>query len=176
MLKKLVPFLVAFVLPLLLVYAWWGGFSHVSIGEEVRGPYRYAYLEHSGDYAKLPDTAMQAHKELQRQKIAVGQPISVLYSNPDLVQREQRQARAGFLIEPGVAVAEPLKTDTLPARRVLVAKVRAGQLIAPSRAYSALDRHLQAQGRGIAMPTVEIYEVAESRLSMGEFRVEMAGP
>lgn len=173
MLKKLVPFLVAFVLPLLLIYAWWGGFASVQIGEERAGPYHYAYLEHTGDYAKLPDVTRQAHKELVGQKLAVGLPINVLYSNPDVVKREQRQARAGFLIAAGSTVAAPLKQDTIPARSVLVARIRAGQLLAPSRAYSALDGHMQAQGLGIAMPTVEIYEPAPSQFSMGEFRVEM---
>ena len=173
MFKKLLPFLLAFVLPIVLIYAWWGGFSSVTIVEDVRGPYVYAYLENTGDYAKLPDVMVEAKKELIRQKIAYGLPISVLYSNPELVRKEERLARTGFLVTAVSPVKPPLKLDTIPARRVLVAAVHAGQLLAPSRAYTSLDGYRQAHGGGIVMPTVELYKPAESALRMGEFSVEM---
>ena len=48
--------MLAFILPLLMVYAWWGGFNSVRIEQGERGPYTYAYLEHNGKLSKLPDT------------------------------------------------------------------------------------------------------------------------
>lgn len=173
LLKRLAPFLLAFVLPLVLIYAWWGGFNPVDIREEMRGPYTYAYLEHTGDYAKLPDRQMDVRNALGDRKIVPGLGITVLYSNPDVVPKDARRARAGYLVPAGTQVAEPLKIDTIPARTVLRARVQAGVLLAPSRAYLALDKHLQAQGRGIAMPTVEIYEPAASGYAMGILTVEM---
>jgi hypothetical protein len=88
------PFLLAFVLPLLLVYTWWGGFNQVRIEESVAGPYTYAYLESQGDYSKLPDKAVEASETLQSAGIEPGKPITVLYSNPDLVDVGKRYARA----------------------------------------------------------------------------------
>ena len=70
----------------------------------------------------------------------------------------------------------PLQIDSLPARPVLIAQVRAGPLLAPSRAYPALDRYLQARGSGIQMPTVEIYEPSGTPLRMGLLTVEMPRP
>ena len=173
MLKKSLPFLLAFVLPIVLIYAWWGGCSPVDITQTVRGPYFYAYLENTGDYAKLPDVMVEAKDELIRQKIAIGLPISVLYSNPSQVRKQDLIARTGYLLTSGSAVKLPLKTDTIPARRVLVATVHAGQLLAPSRAYSALDAYRNSHGDGIVMPTVELYKPAGSALRRGEFSVEM---
>lgn len=172
-LKPLVPFLLAFVLPLVAIFAWWGGFRSVSIEEDVAGPYTYAYLERKGDYSKLPELAGEVAEELAAQKIQAGLPITVLYSNPDLVDVGDRVGRTGFLLPAGAQVRLPLMQDTIPARPVIIARIQAGSLLAPSKAYAALDRHQQARGRGIAMPTVEIYESSGSPLRMGVLTVEM---
>lgn len=174
LLKRLAPFLLAFVLPLILAYAWWGGFNPVDIREEMRGPYHYAYLDHGGDYAKLPEVQEKALQALRAQKIPYGHAITVLYSNPDVVARSDLRARSGYLLAEGIPVAAPLKVDVIPARKVLRARVQASYVLAPSRAYQALDDHLQSAGRGIVMPTVEIYEHARGSLSMGVLSVEMA--
>ena len=172
-LPGLIPFLLAFVLPLLLVYTWWGGFNPVLIEETAAGPYSYAYLESSGDYSKLPDKAVEAREVLVAAGIDVGKPITVLYSNPDLVDVGKRLARTGYLVQPGSKVPLPLAVDSIPSRSVLVARVRAGSMLAPGRAYAALDKYLQARGEGIRMPTVEIYEIADSVMSMGQLTVEV---
>lgn len=172
-LRSLVPFLFAFVLPLLAVYTWWGGFNPVQIEESVAGPYTYAYLESRGDYSKLPDKAVEASEALQGSGIKVGKPITVLYSNPDLVDVGERRARTGFLVPPGSKVPLPLEVDTIPARPILLVRVTAGSMLAPGRAYAALDRYLQARGQGIQMPTVEIYDASDSVMRMGQLSVEM---
>lgn len=174
--KKFLPFLLAFVLPILAIYAWWGGFSHVDIQEGVRGPYTYAYLEQNGDYSKLPDLAEEVRGLLKDSKVAYGLPITVLYANPDLVDVGKRRARTGYLVASGAQVRAPLQIDSLPARPVLIAQVHAGLLLAPSRVYPALDRYLQARGGGIRMPTVEIYQPSGTLIRMGLFSVEMPRP
>lgn len=172
--RRFIPFLVAFVLPLILVYAWWGGFNPVTITPgQVRGPYTYAYLEQSGDYAKLPDAQAKVEKALLAAGVRPGRAITVLYSNPDLVDVGARRARVGYLVPEGSRVAEPLQVDRLPARPVLVVAVRAAVLLAPSRAYQALDAYLQARGQGIRMPTVEVYQASDSPFTMGLLAVEM---
>lgn len=175
-LKKLLPFLLAFVLPLVLVYAWWGGFNPVDIAEAQAEARTYAYLEHRGDYSKLPELAVEARQALVAAGIEPGLPITVLYSNPDLVDVGERVGRTGYLVPPGSVVKPPLAVDALPARRVLRVQVQAGSLLAPSRAYLALDKHLQARGQGIRMPTVEIYEPSTSSAQMGLLTVEMDLP
>jgi hypothetical protein len=174
--KKFLPFLLAFVLPLLAIYTWWGGFNPVEIEEAVAGPYTYAYLESSGDYSKLPDKTVEARAALRSAGIVPGQPITVLYSNPDLVAVGERRARTGFIVPPGSKPPLPLEVDTIPARPVLVVRVRAGSMLAPGRAYAALDGYLQARGKGIQMPTVEIYQASDSVWRMGLLSVEMPRP
>ncbi len=174
--KRLLPFLLAFVLPLLVVYAWWGGFNPVEIGVEMRGPHTYAYVEHAGDYAKLADQLPRVRQALLEAGIEPGAAFSVLYSHPDRVPPSERRARVGYLVAPGTAVPAPLQLDTVPARRVHVARVRAAMLLAPSRAYQALDEHLRQAGKAIVMPTVEIYEASGSVLRPGLLTVEVESP
>jgi hypothetical protein len=172
--KRFIPFLAAFVLPLVIVYAWWGGFNAVEIlPNQVRGPYTYAYVEHVGDYSKLPDQQAKVAKDLNAAGVQAGHAITVLYSNPDVVKVGERLARVGYLVPAGSQVRDPLKVDTLPARPVLLVRVRSAVLLAPSRAYQALDHHVQVRGQGIRMPTVEIYENSDSPLVMGTLAVEM---
>ena len=171
--RSWLPFLLAFVLPLLLLYAWWGGFAAVEIAPAVRGPYTYAYLEKAGDYSQLPALELKVEQALQAQGIALGTPITVLLSNPDTVIVNERRARVGYEVAPGTEVQAPLALATIPERPVLEVRVQAGRALAPGRAYAALDAHLQAQGRGIAMPTVEHYQPATSSYRMGVFTLEM---
>lgn len=174
MLKKhWLVILLAFVLPLLGVFAWWGGFSRVHIGEAERGPYHFAYLEHQGDLSRLPQTQARVRALLDEQKLARGASITVLLTDPRKVQRGEVKAQTGYLIAPTAAVQSPLKRGEIPARRVLVARVRAAALLAPSKAYQALYEHLAAQGMDIRMPTVEIYDSPPEIYRVGELSVEM---
>lgn len=174
--KRFLPFLLAFVLPLVVVYAWWGGFNPVTIEPGQGGPYTYAYVEHTGDYSGLPHRMEEARKALLRAGVTPGHAITVLYSHPEVVNVGERKSRAGFLVPEGTRVGDPLKLDRIPARPVLRVQVQAAILLAPSRAYQALDEHMQSLGSGIRMPTVEIYEASDSVLRQGLLTLEMDAP
>lgn len=165
--------LIAFVLPLVLVFAWWGGFSRVEIIEAERGPYRFVYLDHRGDFSKLPETQARVRALLAEQKIGHGAAITVLLDDPRKVPSRDLRARTGYLVGPGIEVREPLKLGEIPRRPVLVAKVRAAALLAPSKAYQALYEYLKARQRDIRMPTVEIYDSPPEVYRVGELSVEM---
>lgn len=174
--KRYLPFLFAFALPIALVYAWWGGFNPVAVRIETRGPYTYAYVEHKGDYALLAERLPEVRLALERSGIQPGASFALLYSHPEQVPRNERQARIGYLVPAGSHVDPPLKLDTLPARRVLVAEVRAVWLLAPSRAYQALHERLRAQGQDIRMPSVELYEASGNVWRPGRLIVEVPYP
>lgn len=173
--KKWIPFLTAFVLPIVIIYTWWGGFNPISIeADQMRGPYSYAYLEQKGDYSKLPSLQAQVAKALADQHVVAGLPITVIYSDPEHVPMADRLARTGYLIEPGIKVASPLKQDVVDARPVLLVQVKAAVALAPSRAYQALTKYLKQHGQTIRMPTVEIYQPSDSVWRNGNLSVEMA--
>lgn len=155
--KQLLPFLLAFVLPLILIFWWWGGFSQARFETTYRGPYRYAYLTHQGDYAKLPEKQQEALQRLQQQNVKTGVPIALLMSDPREAAKRDRMARVGYLVEEGAQVEAPLAIDTVPARQVLLVEVKAQLLLAPGKAYAALIDYLNEHQMPLKLPTVELY-------------------
>jgi len=172
-LPRALPFLLAFVLPLVAVYAWWGGFNPVTVEQTTRPVRTYAYLEQQGDYSKLPELQTRVHGLLALQGITPGAAITLLYDDPARVPIQVRRARTGYVVADGAVVREPLALDRIEAGPVRVARVRAAARLAPSRAYQALAARLESEGRGFRMPTVEIFEASGSVFKMGLLSVEM---
>lgn len=175
MIKKNWPaFVLAFVLPIVFVFWWWGGFNSATVQQAQRGPYHYVYAEHVGAYGKIPDIQQKVAEALRAQGITPGSPITVLYDDPRVTRKSEQRARVGYLLPSGVSVKPPLQVDDIPVRPVLEARVQASLLLAPGMAYQALHDHLKPQGRDIRMPTVEIYAPGKSISEMGVLTVEMA--
>jgi len=171
--KNWLPFVLAFVLPIVLVFWWWGGFNRATIVQTVSGPYHYVYAEHTGDYGKIPDIQIKVADALRAQGITPGAPITILYDDPRTTPKSRQRARVGYLLAPGVTIKAPLQVGDIAARPVLAARVQASMLLAPSTAYQALHDYLKTSGQDIRMPTVEIYVPGKSINQMGILTVEM---
>ena len=171
--KNWLPFLLAFILPIVLVFWWWGGFNRAVIEQTVAGPYHYVYADYTGDYGKIPDIQIKVADALRAQGITPGAPITILYDDPRTTLKSRQRARVGYLLAPDVRIKEPLQVSDLAARPVLVARVQASMLLAPSTAYQALHDYLKTRGQDIRMPTVEIYVPGKSINQMGILSVEM---
>jgi hypothetical protein len=170
--KQWPAFLLAFVLPILLVYWWWGGFSQVQLEETEAGPYRYAYLEYEGAISNMRKTQRAVLKRFDAAAVEPGDTINVIMSDPRKANGKVR-AHVGYTLGAGAAAPEGLQEGTIPRRAVYQARVQAAVLLAPSKAYQALHDTLQSRGREIAMPTVEVYRPADSVSRIGTFTLEM---
>ena len=174
MLKKTwLPILLAFVFPLLMVYGWWGGFHSVRIEQVERGPYTYAYLEHSGKLSKLPGTQYKVWQALNAQGLNPGSSINVLFDDPRKVASDKLRAHTGYLIGPNETIQAPLLRGEIAKRPVLIGQVQAAALLAPGKTYQALYDYLKTQQRDITMPTVELYIKPLEVTRVGELTVEM---
>jgi hypothetical protein len=171
--KQWAGFVFAFLLPILLVYWWWGGFSTVNLSEGKGGPYHYAYVEHTGDLAKLAEKQQSVYRELRTQGIQAGKAITILYDDPRTVKKSELRSRTGYLIPENAKVTAPLKIGDIPERAVVTATVKAGMLLAPGKAYKGLDDYLKSHHQTIRMPTVELYEAGDQVYATGTLTVEM---
>ena len=169
-------FILAFVLPLLAVYWWWGGFNAVVVAEMESGPHFYAYLEHEGDLGKLPKTQARVFALLEQAGIAPGDTITVLLTDPRKGGKGEQRAKTGYRVPPDAKLPKELMSEMIPRRKVLAAKVRAAVALAPSKAYQALADSLAPQGRDITLPAVEIYRPSGTPARVGELTVEIAAP
>lgn len=173
MFKKQWPaFLLAFVLPVVLVYAWWGGFRTASVSETEVGPYRYAYLDYEGPISNMRKTQRAASQAFVKSKIPVGDTFTVVLTDPRSASGNVR-AQVGYTLAAEASLPAGLKEGRVARRPVLAVSVQAAILLAPSKAYQTLYEYLQAQGRDIRMPTVEIYRPSGKTGQMGVYTLEM---
>jgi hypothetical protein len=170
--KQWPAFVLAFVLPILAVFWWWGGFNSASVIETDAGPYRYAYLDYEGPLNNMRKTQRKALDEFNAARVEAGDTISILLTDPRPAHGKVR-ARLGYTLAENAAVPRGLKEGRIERRPVYVAQVRAAVLLAPSKAYQALSDALSARGKSIVMPTVELYRPAGQANRIGVFTLEM---
>ena len=173
MFKKQWPaFLLAFVLPLVAVFWWWGGFNTVSVIETEAGPYRYAYLDYEGPISNLRKSQRAALDKFTAANVAAGDTISVVLTDPRAAEGKVR-AQVGYTLADSAPIPEGLSEGRIERRPVYAARVQAAVLLAPSKAYQALSDTLEARGQAIVMPTVELYRPAGQANRVGSFTLEM---
>jgi hypothetical protein len=170
--KQWPAFVLAFALPLLAVFWWWGGFRSVSIVETEAGPYRYAYLDYEGPISNMRKSQRAVLDKFTLAKVAAGDTISVILTDPRAGHGKVR-AQLGYLLTDTALVPEGLKEGRIARRPVYVAQVQAAVLLAPSKAYQALADKLKPQGKSFVMPTVELYHPAGQANQIGTFTLEM---
>ncbi len=151
------PFLLFFALPVAVALWFMGAFNGPRVAQAQRGPYDYAYLALSGDYSNLLAKQDEVYRALQAQGITPGAPVALLLKDPRSTPKRDLFSRAGFLVEPGVRLREPLRRGRIPPRRVVLVTVKANPYLAPGKAYKALLDYLQAHNMKLTLPTFEIY-------------------
>ena len=173
MFKKQWPaFLLAFVLPLLAVFWWWGGFNSVSVTETEAGPYRYAYIDYDGPISNMRKSQRAALGKFTEAKVEAGDTISVILTDPRAAHGKVR-AQLGYTLADDAPIPVGLKEGRIERRPIYAAQVQAAVLLAPSKAYQALSDALEPAGKTLVMPTVELYRPAGQASRIGTFTLEM---
>ena len=171
-------FLLAFVLPITLVYGWWGGFNSAHVIQTEAGPYRYAYLEYEGPISAMRKTQKIVLEAFAKSRVIEGDTLIVLQSDPRNASGKIH-AQVGYTLALSAAVPQGLKEGMIARRPVLAAQVHAAILLAPSKAYQAMNDYLQSQASHsnqagyIKMPTVEIFHPSDKVGETGTFTLEM---
>ena len=170
--KQWPAFVLAFVLPLLAVFWWWGGFNSASVTETDAGPYRFAYMDYEGPLNNMRKTQRKALDEFNAAKIEAGDTISVILTDPRATHGKVR-AQLGYILAETAAIPQGLKEGRIARRPVYAVQVRAAVLLAPSKSYQALADALSERGKSLVMPTVELYRPAGQANHIGTFTLEM---
>jgi hypothetical protein len=170
--KQWPAFVLAFVLPLLAVFWWWGGFNAVSVSETEAGPYRYAYLDYEGPISNMRKPQREVLDKFTLAKVAAGDTINLILTDPR-AGNGKVHAHVGYILGETAAIPAGLKEGRIARRPVYIAEVQAVVLLAPSKAYQALADTLKLQGKTLTMPTVELYRPAGQNNRVGHFTLEM---
>lgn len=164
--KNALYFLLLFLLPILGVLWWWGLLSQASISVAERGAYRYAYLETSGGFSKHGAKQNEVRYELKQQGIAPGAQVTLILTDPRTTRQDQLRAHTGYMIAAEATAKAPLKTATIPMRRVVVAQIKAHPLFAYGKTYAALLEFSRQQNTQLRLPTLEIYQASVLSVEM----------
>ena len=123
MLKRQWPaILLAFVLPVMAVFWWWGGFSKVEITEGEAGPYHFAYLDHEGDIADARKTQRKVFDALKLAGIEPGDNVVVLLTDPRTTPKSaQRVTQRTIKIRLATNSAAPMMPATITCSGVTLA-------------------------------------------------------
>lgn len=148
----------AFALPVLGVFAWWGLFSSAKIEVVERGPYRYAYLDAEGPYSKLGSKRGEVDKLLREQGIIPGSAITLIFDDPRTTDTDKRRARTGFVIPENAAPKTPVMVDVLPKRKVVSATIKGHPVFTYGKAYGSLLDFTKQHDMTLHLPTVELYD------------------
>jgi len=160
-------FLLAFLLPLLVVFWWWGAFSSPTVETLSRPAQRYAYMISEGDYSKVDDKQREVLDMLKQQGVAAGRPITLILDDPRTTPGSKRHAQAGILIaENAPALKAPLLDGRLPERLALVVSAHAHPFLAYGKAYGALLKALQTDNRELRLPVVETTQASTLSIEM----------
>ena len=108
MFKKHWPaFVLAFIVPLLAVFWWWGGFSAVSVTETEAGPYRYAYLDYEGPISNMRKSQRAVLEKFAAARVEAGDTISVILTDPRAGGGKVR-AQLGYVLADNAAIPDGL--------------------------------------------------------------------
>lgn len=151
-------FLIVFLIPVVTILWWWGLFSSAKVETGERGDYYYAYLDAEGAYSKLVSKHDEVRFILRQQGIEPGAQITLILSDPRNTPYKELKARAGFIIAKDRMPAAPLKIETIPMRKVVIAEIKAHPLFAYGKAYSALLDYSGQHNMSLRLPTLEIVE------------------
>ena len=148
-------FLLAFLLPLLWTFWWWGAFNQPKLEITQRKGIHYAYLVSDGEYSKIEDRQKEVYDLLKHQGIEPGQFVTLIERDPRNTPSSQRRAQAGVEIAPAAHPIAPLMEGVLPDRQALVVSARAHPFIAYGKVYGALLDHLKTHGMSLHLPVLE---------------------
>ncbi len=137
---------------------WWGLFSSAKIELAERGGYRYAYLDAQGVYSKLAKKQEEVLFELRKQGITPGAEVTLILTDPRTTPHDDLRARTGFAVDADTEVKEPLKSEVIANRKVVVASIKAHPLLAYGKTYGALLDYAKAHNISLQLPTLEIMD------------------
>ena len=155
MTKQWPYFLLAFLLPLLAVFWWWGAFTAPEVKKLPRSAVHYAYLISTGDYSKVEERQYEVRDLLKQQAIAAGQALTLIENDPRTTPATQRKARAGVIIAANAHPRPPLLEGALPERAALVVSARGHPFFVYGKAYGALLGYLEQYGMALQLPVAE---------------------
>ena len=170
--KKFIIVLFVLVAALFGFLVYSGLFETVEIKETEMGPFRLAYREHTGDYAKAGEILEEVYTILLKDlKVTTGRGIGIYYDDPKKVPENKLRSEIGCIIEerdaPRIAdIAKKLKVKEIPRQKVMSAEFphrnTVSLFIGIFKVYPAIEDYISRKGYGHDY-SIELYDMPRAR-------------
>lgn len=134
-----------------------GVFQTVSVEAKTAGPYRIAYLPHTGPYHETRLTIERVAEELKRGNIRFGDAVGIYFDDPAQVPPEQLRSRGGVLVPDEATLPESVREEVVAPRLVAAAQFRGSAMIGALKVYPKFGEWMNANGYVVTGPGFEIY-------------------
>ena len=171
--KIAIIIIAVFVVLIISIYAYFGGFSKVSFKIENQGGETIVYENLSGDYSQSPKVSDKVYYFLLNdEKIETTKGVGIYYDNPKKVEKNKLRSEIGCIIDNADSVtlaklAEKYQVKTLPEGDYVVTefpfKGKLSVLFGIMKVYPALEK-FNKENVFLESPITEIYDVPNKKI------------
>lgn len=154
-------------------FYYMGVFDNLSIREERKGPYTFAYAEHKGPYSGVGKTMDELDSKLRASGFNSRDGIGIYYNDPKTTPKEELRSDVGSIITDVDSYKIDENRDkfnfkTLPVRDYVIAEFpirnSLSYMFGPMKAYPAIKKYMEAKGLSFSNEGIEIYDMSAKKI------------
>ncbi len=179
-LKIISGILGSLILIILIIFAYYGGFSSIKIQEKEKGGETLIYKELKGDYAQAENIIEKMSEALKsNEKIQTYKGFGIYYDNPQTVEEERLRSDVGCILEKSDTfklnlLLNKYKIKVYPTKKYITAEFpyrgKLSVLLSLIKVYPALNNYVKLNGYAENGPVMEIYDSTNKTI---QFRKEI---
>jgi effector-binding domain-containing protein len=173
MIKKVVIVLFVFVIIIMCIYGYYGGFTSIKVTTESHTSFYGISIKHVGDYRQIGGPMTKLDSKMRLKGIEATKGFGIYYDNPQTTETEKLRAIAGSIIKESDiektvelgADAELIEVPDITGYTVRFPyKGTLSFIVAVMKVYPFLTETCKETGFKIETPTIEIYDMKNGEI------------
>jgi len=166
--KKVFIALLLVIVMIVLFLFYMGAFSKVSISEQIKGPYTFAYVEHIGPYHEVGEVMMELDNKMRKLGFNSTDGLGIYYDDPKKTPKDKLRSEVGSIITVDDMNKinnnrDKLNFKTIEKQRYLVTnfpiKNMMSYMLGPMKIYPAFGKYLKDNNIGVPAKGLELYDM-----------------
>lgn len=171
--KTIFVILAIAVVMIVVFLIYMGVFSKVSISEQIKGPYTFAYVEHVGPYHEVGKVMMELDNKMRKLGFNSTDGLGIYYDDPKKTPKNKLRSEVGSIItvddmDKIENNRDKLNFKTIEKQKYLVAKFPIKNILSymlgPMKIYPAFEKHLKDKNIGVPTKGLELYDMTNKTI------------
>lgn len=178
--KIFIIILVALIVIVIAVYAYFGGFYTVKFRVEEQGGETFVYEKVKGDYRLSGEAMDRVYSVLLKDYgVSTTKGCGIYYDDPKKIEKSKLRSEAGCIIEDKELekikeIAGKFETKVIPVKRYLVTefpyKNKMSVIFSLMKVYPAMNKYCKVNNLSGESPVMEIYDIPDCKI---KYRIEL---